>query len=98
MTVKTKQDAARVLSNVEGDKRFFCHDGCIIDDLQHLGECLAHMNDDSFNYHMTSEKNDFSRWIGDVLGDDKLAKDVRNAQNRLEAVEVVKARIAWLEK
>ena len=97
MVVRTKQDAARVLSEIEGDKRFYSNDGCIISDLQQLAECLAHMNDDSFGYHVTPEKNDFSRWIGDVLGDEKLARDISVVVNRLEAAAMVKTRVTWLK-
>jgi len=98
MTVRTKQDAAKVLSNIEGDKRFYCNDGCVIGNLQQLAECLTHMSDYYFGYHVTSEKNDFSRWISDVLGDNKLARDVSHALNHLEASEIVKARVTWLQK
>jgi hypothetical protein len=97
MVVRTKQDAIRVLSDIEGDKRFFSKDGCILGNLPQLAECLAHMNDDSFGYHVTPEKNDFSRWIGEVVGDDKLAKDIRLAMSRGEAAEMVKSRVAWLK-
>jgi hypothetical protein len=97
MVVRTKQDAARMLSEIEGDKRFYCNDGCIICNLHQLAECLAHMNDDSFGYHVTTEKNDFSRWIGDVVGDEKLARDISGVVNRLEAAEMVKTRVTWLK-
>jgi len=96
MVVRTKQDAVRVLSEIEGDKRFFSNDGCTLSNLPQLVDCLAHMSDDSFGYHVTAEKNDFSRWIGEVVGDDKLAKDMQSVLNRLEAVDIVRARVAWL--
>jgi len=97
MAVRTKQDAEKVLTNIEGDKRFFGNDGCILGNLQQLAECLAHINDYSYSYHVNSEKNDFSNWVRDMFGDDKLARDINRAQNHVEAAEVVKARITWLE-
>ncbi len=97
MAVRTKHDAEKVLSDIEGDQRFFCNDGCILGNLQQLAECLAHINDYSYGYHVSSEKNDFSKWIRDVLGDDKLARDISRAQNHIEAAEIVKARLAWIQ-
>lgn len=98
MAVRTKEDAARVLSDTGGDKRFFCHDGCISRNLQQLADCLVNMTDDSYHHHVTSLKNDFSNWIRDVFGDDKLANDLTGSDNRAEAAENIKDRIAWLQK
>lgn len=98
MTVKTKQDAARVLSDISGDKRFWCNDGSVISNLPQLAECLTHINDYSFGYHVTSEKNDFGNWVRDVIGDEKLARDITRTTNHLEAAEVVRTRISWLQE
>lgn len=98
MAVRTKQDAEKVLSDIEGDKRFYCSDGCILSNLQQLAECLAHINDYSYGYHVSSERNDFSNWVRDVLGDDKLARDISRAQNPVEAAEIVQARLNWLQE
>ena len=98
MTVRTKQDAARILSDISGDKRFFCRDGCVISNLHQLAECLTHINDHSFGHHVTTEKNDFSNWVHNVLGDKKLARDISRTANRLEAAEVIRARISWLQE
>jgi hypothetical protein len=98
MAVRTKQDAARVLSDTGGDKAFFCHDGCVARNLQQLVECLGHMSEDSYNHHVTAVKNDFSTWIRDVFGDDKLANDLTEIDSSAEAAKVIKDRIAWLQK
>ena len=98
MAVRTREDTARVLSDTGGDKRFFCHDGCISSNLQQLADCLVHMSDDSYRHHVTPLKNDFSNWIRDVFGDDKLANDLTGSSNGAEASKVIKDRIAWLQK
>jgi hypothetical protein len=98
MTVRTKQDAARILSDISGDKRFYSQDGCVISNLSQLAECLTHINDYSFGHHVTPEKNDFSNWVRDVLVDEKLARDINHTTNHLEAAEVVRARISWLQE
>ena len=98
MVVRTKQDAARVLSDTSSDRCFFCHDGCLSRNLQQLAECLDQMSDDSYNHHVTPVKNDFSTWIRDVFGDDKLANDLARCTNRPEAAKAIRDRIAWLQK
>lgn len=98
MAVRAKQDAARVLTDVIGEKRFFCHDGCIIKNLPELANCLNHMTEDSFRHHVTSWKNDFSNWVRDVLGDDRLAKDLAKSPNHLEAAKIATDRVTWLQK
>jgi len=56
------------------------------------------MTEDSYRHHVTPLKNDFSTWVRDVVGDDKLANDLARCTNRTEAVKVVRDRIDWLQK
>jgi hypothetical protein len=56
------------------------------------------MTEDSYNHHVTPLKNDFSNWVRDVFGDDKLANDLTRCVNRAEAAKAVRGRIAWLQK
>jgi hypothetical protein len=37
---------------------------------------LAEMSEDTFRYHASREKNDFSSWIRDVIGDETLAGEL----------------------
>ena len=97
MAVRTKQDAAGVLADAPDDKRFFCHDGCVSQNLYQLADCLSHISADSFRHHVNDTRNDFANWVRDVLGDDKLAKDLAKAGNHKEAAELVRSRIAWLK-
>jgi hypothetical protein len=98
MAVRTKQDAARVLADVSQGKVFFCHDGCVVKNLQQLAECLDHISGDSYLHHVTPVNNDFSNWVRDVFGDDKLANELTNSTNHVEAAKAVRNRIAWLQK
>ena len=98
MAVRTREDAARVLSDASGDKRFFSHDGCVSSNIRQLADCLAHMSEDSYQHHVTPLKNDFSNWIRHVFGDDKLANDVTASGNSTEAAKIIRDRIDWLQK
>jgi hypothetical protein len=93
MVTQIKLDAARILADIDGDRRFFCQDGCVIKNLTELVDCLKHMTEEVFYHHVTSEKNDFSNWIRDVLGDEKLAGELNNASTPQEASKIVTERL-----
>lgn len=98
MAVKTKQDAASVLSPVAVDKRFYCVDGCVYGDLAGMADCLEHMDGGTFAHHVSSANNDFSNWVRDVLHDDKMAEDLAKAFDAADAARIVRYRIHWLQK
>ena len=76
--------------------RFTCHDGIHVKNLQELASALEQMSDDTFYYHVNESKNDFSKWVRDVIGDDKLSRDLDKTTNRLQAAKSVAARIGLL--
>ncbi|MCX6004258.1 MAG: hypothetical protein NT082_01065 [Chloroflexi bacterium] len=97
MTIRTKEDAQRVLRHVPDEKRFYCHDGKILNNIYELKIALEKMSDHTYNHHVTDEKNDFTRWVRDVLGDDKLSHDLAKSPNPKEASKIVAERISWLQ-
>jgi hypothetical protein len=93
MVTQIKLDVARILADVADDKRFFCQDGRVIKNLTELVDCLTDMTEEVFLHHVTSEKNDFSNWIRDVLGDERLAGELNYVSTPQEAAEIVKERV-----
>lgn len=73
---------------------FYCRDGRVFADLRELAEGLKNMSDETFTYHSNLQKEDFSRWVRDVVGDERLANDLARANNRLQAAQYVVSRIA----
>lgn len=82
----TKQQVLKLLDNVPGQYTFYCCNGHRIWSMRDLLNELFSMNDDAFSYHFNKEKNDFRSWVRDVIGDEKLARDLDKAKNRFEAV------------
>ncbi len=81
---------------------FWCQDGHVLRDINELGEALAGMSDETFVFHSNTEKNDFSNWVRDIIGDEKLTRDLLESQNRTQAakkvaerVDFLKAKLAW---
>ena len=95
MAVKSKLDTG-ILHDIEGDKRFFGYDGHVIKNLDELAQYLNRIKEEVFQYHVNTGKNDFSNWVRDVFGDDKLSRDLLKSTSRAQAVKNVTSRIAWL--
>lgn len=95
--IRNKDDAQRVLRYVSDEKRFYCHDGLIINNIYDLKSALEGMSDHTYNHHVTEEKNDFARWVREVLIDDKLSHDLARCLDKNNAAVVVSARITWLQ-
>ncbi|MCD1293569.1 alpha-amlyase [Methanocella sp. CWC-04] len=83
---------AMILRSVSPDKAFNFwnsqnYTGFSAYSLDDLAEMLNHVPEDSVEYHI--QRNDFSRWIGEALGDKKLASVVENCKNRIDLTEAI---------
>jgi hypothetical protein len=95
-TRMTKTQAQKLLSDVPQDKVFWSHDGQVFKSLYELERGLNTMADEAYSYHANSEKNDFSIWIRQVIGDEILANDIEKTLNRQNAAMKVEERIHHL--
>ena len=89
-------DAEKMLGKVPVEHVFRCSDGQIMTNMQELADALADMSDETFAYHSNEQKQDFSNWVRDVMGDQKLARDLAKSINRLQAAKRVEDRVAFL--
>jgi hypothetical protein len=93
----TKAIAQERLGDVPEEKRFWCHDGRYLKNLEELETALEQMTDETFRYHSSETKTDFSNWVRDVIGDEKLARDLLKSATQLQAAKNVAARIKLLK-
>ena len=91
-----RQDAEGLLASVPQECVFRCCDGRILNHMKELREAFASMTDETFAYHSNEEKNDFSNWVRDVIGDAKLARDLGKSLKRTQAARRVAERVAFL--
>jgi hypothetical protein len=92
-----KEEANRRLGDVPDEKHFWCHDGKLLKNLEELEKALIDMSDEIFHYHLGEGRNDFSNWIRDVVGDNRLANDLSKAKSRIQASKAVAQRISFLQ-
>lgn len=93
-----KTGVRKMLGDVPDDKQFWCNDGRTLKNLAELEAALEEMSDDTFRYHATESKNDFSNWVRDVIGDEQLARDLLKSVSRFDAARKVNSRIAQLRR
>jgi len=93
----SKEEAKRRLGDVPDEKRFWCHDGKTIKNVKELRKALIEMSDETFHYHLSEGRNDFSKWVREVVGDDNLAEDLGKTKSRIQASKAVAERISFLE-
>jgi hypothetical protein len=92
----TREIAEKRLGEVPEDKRFYFIDGKVAKNLPELESALQEMSEETFGYHSSGTKSDFSNWVRDVIGDEKLSRDLQKSTSRTQAVKKVADRIAWL--
>jgi hypothetical protein len=81
----------RPLVNAPEEKVFWCTDGQIFRNIKDLSEGLSNMSDETFVYHSNAEKHDFSNWLMDVLGEEKLANELAKPMSRQKATGVARS-------
>jgi len=96
LQTKTDRQNSKLLEKVPAGYVFWCHDGNVFTDLNELAAGLATMSDETFAYHSNLEKQDFSNWVRDAVGDEKLADNLAWSTSREQAAQYVVARITEL--
>ena len=97
--IAIKQDKMRKLQKqVPDDKVFWCCDGRAFRSLKDLAVALEEMSEEIYQRHVNGEKNDFSNWVHDVVGDVTLAHQLRKAKSRETAARRVTDRLEWLKE
>ncbi len=94
----TKDEAAKYLCDVSPETCFWVSNGPILKNVEELANALESMNNDIYAYHANKDKNDFSKWISEVIGDNKLANDLLSSKSKGSAVKKVRARLNSLKK
>ena len=94
----TKDEARKYLSDAAPDQCFWANNGPILKNLEELANAFPEMSDETFNYHVNKDKNDFCNWISDVIGDKKLANDLLSSKKKESALKKIRNRLSSLKK
>tara|TARA_Y100000310_G_C20689043_1_gene820990 strand:- start:773 stop:1390 length:618 start_codon:yes stop_codon:yes gene_type:complete len=88
----------KYLKDVKADHHFILKTGDAIKNLEDLLKQLRGMDDDTFLHHVNDHKNDFSKWINDIIKDKDLADSLGSIIKKAEMLHTVKGRIKQLKK
>lgn len=81
---KGKKAISKLLKDVKEEVFFSVIDGSTVKNVMGLADALDMMSDDSYYYHVTNDKNDFSNWVRDVIKEETLADEIAKIHNRLQ--------------
>ncbi|MBC8495805.1 hypothetical protein H8D36_06635 [archaeon] len=97
--MKLLVDSHRFLSDVRADWSFWFSDGSIARNIYELVNTIEVLEEKDFVYHVNEDhqKNDFARWISEVLGDAVLANILWNELNQHRYVKKIRKRIKEME-
>tara|TARA_Y100000310_G_C20689043_1_gene820992 strand:- start:1717 stop:2049 length:333 start_codon:yes stop_codon:yes gene_type:complete len=79
ITVKKK-----VLGEAPQEFHFVLKDGRRLKSIYDLIDSLEDMADDTFNFHVDTDKNDFSNWVKHIFEEEGLSQTLGGIQDRLE--------------
>jgi len=97
MVKMTRSVAEVMLGDVPEEKRFWCNDGRYLKNLDELKDALEQMTEETFRFHSSESKTDFSNWVKDVIGDEKLSRDLLKATTKEQSARAVAERVRWLK-
>ena len=89
----------KVLSDCKPSDAFWTCHGRIVRNIYELANTIESMDDSSFIYHVNDDhnKNDFAKWIKEVLDDSELARRLENVRYKKTYIEIIRDRIKELE-
>ncbi len=88
-----KNSAKSEITKAEGPKRFWVKDGRVLTDLQDLKKALEEMAEETYKYHSNKVRNDFAKWTEEVLGNKKLATELKKVKTKFDALKKVVAEL-----
>lgn len=71
-----------LLADVPEENKFFLRNGKVLRNMKELALEFEEMDDETFNHHVTDERNDFHNWIASTIKDEVLASVILPLKDR----------------
>lgn len=94
----SSEDAKRMLSNTSPERAFWVNNGPILRSIIELAGAAKKLTPQQFAHHVNNAKNDFAKWVEDVIRDSELAKKLRQVKTREGLADAVTNRLGQLKK
>ena len=89
--------AQELLRTVDEGQQFVFVNGKTARNLRQFLRGVLSLSTEEFKHHVYPDHNDFTNWLLDVIGDELLARDLSNANQR-QTGALIKARLNFLEE
>lgn len=89
----TGEDKKKILSHVSPENYFRLANGTVIKGIMELDQALENIGQETFQYHVTDYRNDFSTWIRDAIKDEELANQLLLIKDKCRTQLLVLRRI-----
>ncbi|SRR3989338_489867 len=89
-------EAQKYLSDINDHRAFWINNGPVVKNLDELKQAIRTIDMKTFGHHFNKEKNDFAKWIEDVVGDHSLANSLSRAKSQKSAEKKIDFRIKQL--
>jgi hypothetical protein len=91
--------AAVLLSEVKHPEHYFyLSNGIAIKSLSELLDHLKEMDENTFRQHVNQERNDFSEWVSNIIGDKTLGRKIKELKERDEIAKAVEIRVDFIRR
>ena len=93
------EEARMYLKDVEPMWRaFWLHMHLVARNLEEFADGIGRISDDVFAYHVSGQKNDFAKWVQEVIGDSALARSLAGVSTKEDAARIVGERVDVLKR
>ncbi len=72
----------KILKDAPVEQYFILCNGHPIKNVKELADVMEDLRDEIFNFHVTTDKNDFAKWVYDVFKDIELAEELANIKHK----------------
>jgi hypothetical protein len=93
MPEEQKQDL-KELCDAAPENYFRVANGTIVKNIKELDNAIENMSDETFKCHVSDVRNDFSIWIRETIGDEKLANELLQTKDRCRTQLLILRRVA----
>jgi len=70
------------MPNIPAEKFFYVRDGRVLRSLHELPDALRTMSQETFEHHVTPDRNDFYNWATDGFQHSSLARKIKSSKTR----------------
>jgi len=93
-----QKEARKILGKIPQHVGFWLCTNRMIYSLRELEKSLNSVDDEIFRYHVNRDKNDFERWIRDIIKDKELAREIARIKTKETLVRKISERIKELNE